>query len=173
MGNNKKQVRYGKFKIELKGVASRTIVIPENISLFDFHKIIQSIFDWEEYHLWEFKDSKGNFYGDEDNDLLGDITYFPPETSYLSDIIPCRGNKLTYTYDFGDYWEHVITRMADPKNAETCYCVKTEGPDGIEDIGGVWGLIENKDEWNIPEVADITHRLESIFLHTKKKNKNR
>lgn len=172
MNNYTNQINYGKFKIELKGVATRIVVIPEQISLSDLHQVIQAAFNWGDYHLWEFETSTGRTYGDEDNDFLGEIKLYSPKKAYLSDILSERGDKLKYTYDFGDYWCHVITRMADPKNAEGCYCVKTDGPDGIEDIGGYGGLLDNKNKWHIPDADEITKRLGYLELKPRKTKKN-
>ena len=49
---------------------------------------------------------------------------------------------MTYEYDFGDSWDHVITRLADPKEPEIA-CLKSEGPDGLEDFGGQWHFAES------------------------------
>ena len=51
-----------------------------------------------------------------------------------------KGKRLYYTYDFGDSWEHVIYRMADPKEDMMPRCEKTCGTWGVDDIGGTWGL---------------------------------
>ena len=161
-------IECGKFKVELRGVGKRVVVIPVHITLEEVHEVVQALFGWEHDHMWEFKDEAGRRYGDdlgpgwktmkrETPDLI------PAAEVCLSDVLPERGGKLRYEYDFGDGWCHVITRMADPKEPGR-YCVQTEGPDGIEDIGGVWGLMHSKRKWHVPGVAEITKRLERVSL---------
>lgn len=79
---------------------------------------------------------------------------------------------MEYDYDFGDGWTHVITRMADPKTPGR-RCVKTEGPDGIEDCGGPWGLHQCKNEWHVPTAEEITRRLEGVKLRPRKSGTGR
>lgn len=161
---------YGKFKFELTGVGSRVVVIPEHITLVEVHGLIQELFDWGDCHLWEFHDSAGRkfeYNRDDDWKPIHDARLISPKDVCLSDVLPARGGKLHYTYDFGDDWRHVVTRMAAPKSSGR-YCVKTEGPDGIEDVGGVWGLHECKDEWHVPDVEEITTRLELMDLHPRR-----
>ena len=160
---------YGKFKFELHDVGFRTVVIPAHITLTKVHFIIQHLFDWEGCHLWKFEDREGHTFEDksEYNSPYRSENSFLSDSVCLSDVLPERGGKLFYTYDYGDCWEHVVTRMADPKVAG-CYCVKTEGPDGIEDCGGVWGFEDCEDEWYFPDVEEITARLKCLRLVNKK-----
>lgn len=158
---------YGKFKFELSGVGSRVVVIPEHITLVEVHRLIQALFGWGNCHLWEFHDSAGRKFkckGGDDLKPIHNELLISPKDVCLSDVLPARGGKLHYTYDFGDDWRHIITRMAAPKSPG-CYCVKTEGPDGVEDIGGAWGLHECKDNWHVPDTEEITARLERLDFH--------
>ena len=133
-------------KVELMGTdIKRTIVVPEYMSLVDLHYAIQSVMGWEDAHLWHFTDRMrdGVIY-----ELPHKDDCFPPFARRLTldaskvplcKVLPERGAKLFYEYDFGDSWDHVITRQADPKKPEIA-CVKAQGPNGIEDIGGRWRL---------------------------------
>lgn len=165
-------IECGKFKIELRGVGKRVVVLPVHITLEEVNEVVQALFGWEHDHMWEFKDEAGRRYGDdlgpgwktmkrETPDLI------PAAEVCLSDVLPDRGGKLRYEYDFGDGWCHVITRMADPKEPGR-YCAETDGPDGIEDCGGPWGLRGCKDEWHVPDAGEITSRLERVRLKPRK-----
>lgn len=161
----------GKFKIELRGVGKRVVVMPVHITLLEVHEVVQRLFGWDGGHLWEFMDAGGRRYG-ESMEVKGGFSWnddelISPTKVCLSDVLPEREGKLRYTYDFGDGWAHVITRMADPKTPGL-YCVQTEGPDGIEDVGGVWGLWAYKKEWHVPDVAEITARLRRVRLKPRK-----
>ncbi len=60
----------------------------------------------------------------------------------LADVYPNAGSNLTYEYDFGDSWRHVIKvkRAGNPEpDAEYPVCLGGEGACPPEDCGGVWG----------------------------------
>ncbi len=132
-------------KIELPptGIV-RTIVVPAHMSLEDLHYAIQSVMGWDSSHLWKFTDNKrdGVIYEPpqpSDYTLFSKRLTIDPYMVSLKRVFPRKGSKLHYEYDFGDSWYHTITRMADPKTPETA-CVKSVGPDGIDDFGGQWRL---------------------------------
>ena len=58
------------------------------------------------------------------------------------------GDRLSYTYDFGDDWEHDIvleeTRTAVPEETYPS-CVAGKGACPPEDCGGAWGYAELKE----------------------------
>ena len=138
-----------KLKLELRGTKiKRVITIPEGISLFDFHYIIQGLFGFEDDHLWNFRDRFGNEYNTNCNPLgepleggWDDEDYLEPDDYALGDVFQQKGDVLRYSYDYGDSWEINITRMADPKDDEIA-CIETKGTNAMEDIGGIWGLAE-------------------------------
>jgi len=143
------QTGFMTLKITLTGSdIMRTIVVPETMTLEDLHMAIQSVMGWDDSHLWCFTTTKNGRDGVryerpyEDNwaSLHEQETVDPAEVT-LESVFPSRGAKLYYEYDFGDSWDHVITRMADSKETSIA-CIKSEGPDGIDDIGGVWGLTD-------------------------------
>lgn len=137
---------YMTLKVELVHTAIvRTIVVPEHMTLEDLNDAIQAVMGWDGAHLWDFSDKRrdGVIY-----ELPHEDDGFPPFSKRLTvdaskvplrSVLPRRGAKLYYEYDFGDSWDHVITRQADPKTPEIA-CVKSQGPDGIEDFGGPWRL---------------------------------
>lgn len=96
---------FGKFKFELTGVGSRVVVIPEHITLDKVHELVQGLFHWENYHLWEFHDGAGRnfgYKGEAEWMSPSDDRLISPSKVCLSDVLPERGGKLRYTYDFGD-----------------------------------------------------------------------
>ena len=137
---------YMTLKVELMNTKiSRTIVVPEHMTLEDLNDAIQSVMGWQDEHLWSFTDNRrdGALY-----ELPHEDDGFPPFSKRLTldaskvilrKVFPKRGAKMYYEYDFGDSWEHVVTRQADPKMPEIA-CLKMQGPDGIEDFGGAWRL---------------------------------
>ena len=132
-----------KVKVCLGGCkVERCMVLPENITLQDFHDAIQAAFGWDHSHLWSFKAKGGDTYqirSEDDHYSLLPFRKSPKDASRytLCDLLPKHGSKATYTYDFGDNWIHFITRMSSPKESSTM-CVKSAGPDCEEDFGGCW-----------------------------------
>jgi len=117
----------------------RTIVVPESMTLEDLNDAIQCVMGWEDAHLWMFQDGRRGLIYElphEDNyNMSGMPPTYDASKVELRQVFPKRGSKLTYEYDFGDGWDHTVTRMADPKVGEIA-CVASTGPDGVEDIGG-------------------------------------
>lgn len=157
---------YGKFKIELLGTGIRyVIVIPDRITLDKLHEIIQTLFKWDEEHLWDFRDEHGRRYMDEGvwgvhDDVIENC--ISPSEAILVEVLPMRGDKLIYTYDFGDENRHVITRMVDPK-MPGCYCVKSEYAPSPE-----WEYFEytmsdeDCEKWRQPSIDEVNAMLKSV-----------
>lgn len=161
-------VECGKFKVELKGVGKRVVVLPLHITLDEVHEVVQRLFGWADEHLWEFLDADGRSYGYSGEDGVEEVEgLIAPSAACLSDLLPEQGWKLMYDYDFAAGWQHVITRMADPKTPGR-RCVQTSGPDGIEDCGGPRELRQCKKQWHVPTAEEITQRLDGLKLHPRK-----
>lgn len=130
----------------------RRVEIPDTLTFWELHFALQILFDWENSHLFEFRQGRGSI-----NDFLtgsppvlpGDEENMPewqrdPRETTLDEILTKLKDKVTYVYDFGDYWEHdivvekVITLAAGhPTPAVRCLTGKRAAPP--EDIGGFPG----------------------------------
>jgi hypothetical protein len=142
------------FKIQLQHISKppvwRKVAVPAQFNFLKFHEVIQAAFGWENYHLFEF--SAGGFGGDfrismpdpmgwdEEGELK------EAKKIKLSDVFKEEGEKYTYTYDFGDSWEHLITleKIADEKTIKAD-CLAGKGACPPEDCGGPWGYAELKE----------------------------
>ncbi|WP_157488993.1 plasmid pRiA4b ORF-3 family protein [Pseudofrankia sp. DC12] len=83
----------------------RRVTVPAAITLGDLHDVLQVLFGWDDDHLHAFRTASGDVYGDpEDADSEYHVT--------LYQVVPKKGAKLTYIYDFGDTWRHTITLEA-------------------------------------------------------------
>ncbi len=128
-------------KITLTGIHPpiwRRAQVPD-CTLDRLHDIIQVCFGWEDDHLHAFVIG-GEQYGDPEQ--MQDLDATPERTMSLSRLAAVRRKKLTYTYDFGDGWEHVI--MIEKKvraEAGVAYprCIEGERAGPPEDCGGPWG----------------------------------
>lgn len=93
-------------KITLKHVEPavwRRFVVPASLTLDRLHDVVQIVMGWDDSHLHNFKFKKQIY------------TEFPEAVNEtdeaeirLNELLKSKRNKLTYTYDFGDCWEHEI-----------------------------------------------------------------
>lgn len=121
----------------------RRIVVDASTSLDRLHEYIQAAFGWWNYHLYEFE-IDGTRYGIPDPDW----DFGPPvknsrriNLGNVADV----GNSFTYSYDFGDGWEHTITvENATPVAPGMTVPACTDGQRACppEDCGGPWGYRE-------------------------------
>lgn len=87
----------------------REILVPDTVRYDQLHAIIQVLFDWQNAHLHSFRPSTddnveyGIVMADDD---FGMVETKPEgEFAALPDL---KKGPVTYTYDFGDDWRHVI-----------------------------------------------------------------
>ena len=138
----------------------RRLVLPVYWNLEQLHLGIQAVFNWWNYHLYEFR--------------IGGLRYGEVEilTEYATDDDPRvfdqrevrlldfeQGAVFSYRYDFGDGWRHTVaveeflTLTATHKHGS---CVAGERARPPEDVGGVSGyerflkIIADRDD---PEYA--------------------
>ncbi|MFF4795164.1 plasmid pRiA4b ORF-3 family protein [Streptomyces sp. NPDC001276] len=128
--------------VGMKPPVWRRLVVPSDIALGSLHDVIQVAFGWEGMHLHAFEDRSGGRYAPRD-DL--DVPVFDEEEAGLADVLPGTGDRMDYTYDFGDDWLHRITveavRPAREGEGEHAVCVGgRRAMPPAEDLGGVWGL---------------------------------
>jgi hypothetical protein len=140
-------------KIALRGSKPpiwRRLDIPSGITLQKLHLVIQAAFGWENYHMWVFEAGFGR-YGVPDREL----GHQSAALKKLKDIAPRPGDRLSYTYDFGDDWEHdLIVEDVLPAEQGVAYprCITGRRAAPPEDCGGIWGYEEL-----IAVLADAAH----------------
>ena len=81
----------------------RRLQVPSTITLRALHDVLQAAFGWEDYHMWVFQTPLGR-YGVADRELQ----ISNAAAKRLDQVAPRKGDRLSYTYDFGDNWEHTI-----------------------------------------------------------------
>lgn len=151
-------------KISIKDIEPeiwRRIIIPSNITFYKFHKIIQTAFGWQDYHLFkfDFKDTVADI-PDPDytpGELYGEnIKVLNAKRVKIDDLLLERKN-CAYTYDFGDNWEHEVVLENDFEAEEGIkypLCIEGERHRPPEDVGGTGGyesFIEIINDKNNPE----------------------
>ena len=120
---------------DVKPTAWRRVVVPAAIRLDRLHCVIQAAMGWEDAHLWSFH-LHGVDYG--------------PETGQNPRVPFARfrlrpGERFTYVYDFGDWWEHEArVEAATPADARgpVPRCIGGNGACPPEDCGGPAGYAD-------------------------------
>ena len=128
----------------------RRLVISCEMTLSELHQVIQAAMDWDDDHLHAF-DIAGRQYGDPSSlDEVAD-----EERLTLNKVVNTGVSRFTYTYDFGDNWEHtVLIEQPQRPLAEGRYpvCVAGKRNSPPENCGGPWGYQEL-----LAVLADPTH----------------
>lgn len=145
----------------------RRVEVKANTTFEDLHYIIQNVMGWYCCHLHGFEVSttpapqnqyRGKIYIQK-RDEYDDIDNFDKrdETEVISNYLKMDGLKtITYTYDFGDCWEHKIhlekVIKANPKYTyPRCTGGKMKCPP--EDCGSISGFYEEF----LPKMMDKNH----------------
>lgn len=142
-----------KIQINLEGHDIwRRVFVPSTYSFRHLHHIIQTVFDWQNYHLHEFVVKRAEskpikIVMDDDPETMEYVNFDDFDIRQerfvaLEDIFPKFGEAI-YEYDFGDSWEHTITleRVVKSKAFQATY-LEGNGERPPEDVGGAWGFEE-------------------------------
>lgn len=172
VGNGNKQSSAGVLVIykltitlnDIKPKIWRSVLIPSDLTLHDFHRVIQSSMGWTNSHLYRFS-AEGTSYmlpepGEKSNGKTKN-----PKRYRVGDIMHVKGDQVVYEYDFGDGWAHTIqcADVADPKDTGTDpVCVGGARACPPENCGGAWGyarILEAIRNPMHPEHESIRHRI--------------
>ncbi|MGB6208508.1 plasmid pRiA4b ORF-3 family protein [Mycobacterium sp.] len=113
----------------------RRLLIPDAMPLSRLHDVIQTAMGWQDYHLHSFTDGRCT-YGPSNPELELD---FVDERSVRFGDLDIESGLISYTYDFGDGWEHeIVVETAGVAEPGKHYpqCVDGEGACPSEDCGG-------------------------------------
>jgi hypothetical protein len=111
----------------------RKVLVPANISLAKLHKLIQIVFNFDDYHLHQF------IYKSQA------ISKSAEARTALNSLLQKQKQKFEYEYDFGDGWEFTIQLDKVHANTDALENRLAKVIDGArgrlyEDIGGVWAI---------------------------------
>ena len=127
---------------------TRTVDVPETITLDELHDVLQVALGWTDSHLHRFDTET--------------VRYSHPFEDWEEDEVDERGVRLsalpspfTYVYDFGDHWHHDI-EIVGPGGAKPG-CVDGGGTCPPEDCGGPDGYAELLEILRRPRHADHEH----------------
>lgn len=126
----------------------RRLRVPSNLWLGNLSEMLIPAVGWAGYHLSQYTQgnvdytSKSNI---DENERLGfDFNHrqIDEMSVTVEDVLPLKGSKIIWEYDFGDSWIHNIkvTSISDePCAAEDIQVTSGKGACPPEDVGGVWG----------------------------------
>lgn len=127
--------------------ATRRLIVPADIEFSRLHEVLQKVFDWKNYHLYEFSvydaqkgKVRARLVPDEEG-ILHDPDAVLTAGRTLSEYFP-KYRHIFYTYDMGDDWQHEIelVRVIDEHDEESPYLLEAVGQTPPEDVGGVGGF---------------------------------
>jgi hypothetical protein len=141
----------------------RRLLVPADIRLDRLHGVIQAAMGWEDCHMHAFSDGSREWRSDPD------LGRGDERKATLDRLLKGEGERIAYTYDFGDDWEHEITLegvlTAEP-GMRYPVCVAGEGACPPEDCGGVWGYQDLRDALADPAHERHEEMLEWLGLQT-------
>jgi len=176
-------------KITLRGSKPpiwRSVAVPSYIRLSDLHKVIQTGFGWDNYHLHQFivpnvrtKPTREKLVSLEwrgryerlamhrdrcVSDPRFELEDIEDERKVrLCELAPAVTSKFIYEYDFGDGWEHEIkvVKIGLPvEGIKYPVCLSGELACPPEDCGGIWGYYEKLEILKNPKQRDYKDILE-------------
>jgi len=156
-------------KISIKGAKPpiwRRVLVESDYTFYDLHNIIQHIFNWQDYHMYEFYGNFGNYCSGEliEEDYgYNNLRNYPSDDITLDMEFKNEKDKIKYTYDFGDDWNHeiVVEKILvfdDKERYPKCTAGRRNGP--MEDCGGIWGYSEIVYALENDDYIDVQHLLD-------------
>jgi len=169
------ETRAAVLKVELElgeHEAWRKIIVPLSYNFRELHKIIQKLYNWQDYHLHEFfvyseekDDTKwlnhSEYHRDGYKAILNltmnqdNLEYNMYEMNYQDQDFELAVEnevkledvlpaRIKYIYDYGDDWQHYIEteEIIDDYKSNKPTLLEGEGTAPPEDVGGVSGFAE-------------------------------
>jgi len=154
-------------QITLKGFRPkiwRRLLIPSDLLLSDFHKVIQTSMGWTNSHLHQFIKNR-TFYTVkmQDDDFWDEMDNVDYKNMKVSDLLKKEKDKIVYEYDFGDGWEHdIILEKILPSDSNAKYptCLNGKMNCPPEDCGGVWGYSDMLEILKNPDHEEYENYIE-------------
>jgi hypothetical protein len=153
-------------KVTLIGVSKppvwRRLLVPGDIRLDRFHSVIQAVMGWHDYHMHVFSTDLAE-YGLADSEL----GHLDERGATLTELLNETGDRIIYTYDFGDNWEHEVALekvlTAEP-GVEYPVCTAGRSACPPEDCGGICGYADLRDALADPAAEQHAQMLQWLEL---------
>ncbi|MGH9549341.1 MAG: plasmid pRiA4b ORF-3 family protein [Terriglobales bacterium] len=119
----------------------RRLQVKSDITLAKLHRILQAVMGWTDSHFHRFL-IQGKPYGIPGQDVIS-LAGTIDERRYKLEKVGLRATfRFTYSYDFGDAWEHalLVEKVLSPQEgARYPVCMAGERGCPPEDVGGMPG----------------------------------
>jgi hypothetical protein len=139
----------------------RRVLVPGSLRLSDLHHLIQTVFGWTDSHLHQFTIA-GRRFGQPDD---FDENVLDEAEVTISEALNASVKRFSYTYDFGDDWEHEVVVEKDlggDSGRERPLCLAGKRHRPPEDCGGPHGYHDFLDAIRNPRHAEHRAMLEWI-----------
>jgi hypothetical protein len=124
----------------------RQLLVPANMTLAQLHNVLQDAMGWQDCHMHEFCAGRRRIgQPDPEDRFMGVPSVENERAVHLSDVLSRVRAKITYTYDFGDSWEHgIMLEKHLPADPGSTYpvCIGGERACPPEDCGGIPGFYD-------------------------------
>lgn len=115
-------------------VVWREIEVPATYTFEQFHKVLQIVFGWSDYHLYEFNDKKDYFDSatfritvPSEYDAEYEEKTYNAFRKKLQSVFP-KTKQLTYVYDYGDNWHfEILLEGSSTSDYPFAHCSDGEG----------------------------------------------
>ena len=151
-----------RLKVTLRGTTPpiwRRLEVASTATLAELSDVIQAAFGWSGEHLHRLETAQDHF---EDEKGPHD-----ERARTLGSVATRTGSKLTYTYDFGDDWRHlIVVESIGPRDVNARYPRAVAGRQAAppEDCGGPGGYYQLLSVLADPEHDDFDETLEWLGI---------
>jgi len=152
----------------------RDIIIPENITFYQLHLIMQELWNFSNKHLYEFNttDYKRRYIDFDNHSMEGiylpDFNEKDAKSEYIKEVFDLT-DEIYYTYDFGDSWRFTLEIKKKLDYEENYPEIKEyKGDYGpVENCGGVF-ILSDMVEYKTNPNFDATDYIKSLSEKLKK-----
>jgi hypothetical protein len=123
----------------------RSVQVAEDTKLPRLHRIVQLLFNWEDYHIHDFVVGRRVYSVPDPDDAFNERKVIDEKPVLLNRIVDRVGDSFEYVYDFGDDWHHDILLEAILLPTPDVFyprCVAGARNGPPEDVGGPGGYAD-------------------------------
>ena len=149
--------------LNLEPVIWRQVEVPSDISLADFHQVIQKAMGWSNKYKHRFAKDM-TFYSPNAELLDDEYTCIEYQKIKLCDLMEVVKDKVIYNYDFKDNWVHEILLekripfvegQAYPKVLDGEGNCPPERCGGVEGFNEILDVLDNPDHMDYEDTIDF------------------
>ncbi len=147
---------------EIEPPVWRSIQLSEDTTLARLHRILQLLFNWEDYHLHDFKAGGCTFSVPNPEDAFYGREVIDERLVPLNQVVDRVGDAFEYVYDFGDDWIHdILLEAILLPSPDVLYprCIAGARNGPPEDSGGPYTYSDDQRMLADPENAEDEEKL--------------